>query len=334
VVEPTSIRRGRGHRLKFVTLGAALWLAACSSGGDHVAVLPSRVDGVTSSTTSASSTSTTTTPPASLPSTSAAPTPAAAASGLGPGARGPAVANLEQRLAALHYDVGAVDDVYDQNTAYGVTAFQKVTGMPRNGRATDDVVRALTTAQPPPPLVPAGGANRVEIDLTRQVLFLYEGGTLTKILPVSTGSGERFCSEGSCRRAVTPSGSFAVYRQDRGWEKSPLGRLYNAQYFNGGIAIHGSPSVPATPASHGCVRIPMSASEWFPSHITLGTPVYVAGPDGAPAPLPPPPPPAPPGGPAPSTAVPPMTFIPGTTAPPASTPPTTSSLLGGLLGGR
>jgi lipoprotein-anchoring transpeptidase ErfK/SrfK len=28
-------------------------------------------------------------------------------------------------------------------------------------------------------------------------------------------------------------------------------------YFKGGFAIHGYPSVPAYPASHGCVRIPM-----------------------------------------------------------------------------
>ena len=34
-----------------------------------------------------------------------------------------------------------------------------------------------------------------------------------------------------------------------GWATSRLGRLYNAVYFNGGIAIHGAPSVPTYPAS-------------------------------------------------------------------------------------
>jgi hypothetical protein len=92
---------------------------------------------------------------------------------------------------------------------------------------------------------------------------------------VSTGNDERFCSEGWCRRAVTPPGSFTVYAQHYGWETGPLGSLYNAQYFNGGIAIHGSRSVPAYPASHGCVRISMSASEWFPERLSLGMPVYV-----------------------------------------------------------
>jgi lipoprotein-anchoring transpeptidase ErfK/SrfK len=43
----------------------------------------------------------------------------------------------------------------------------------------------------------------------------------------------------------------------------------------GGYAIHGALSVPAEPASHGCVRIPMTAAEWFPQHVAIGTPVHV-----------------------------------------------------------
>ena len=62
-----------------------------------------------------------------------------------------------------------------------------------------------------------------------------------------------------------------------GWDESRLGRLYNPVYFNpeDGIAIHGFPEVPTEPASHGCVRIPMSAAEWFPATVPRGTPVYV-----------------------------------------------------------
>ncbi|HWC10627.1 MAG TPA: L,D-transpeptidase family protein [Acidimicrobiales bacterium] len=266
---------------------------------------------------------TTTSPPAPLP-------------GLGKGDSGPTVAALEKKLSELRYFVGAVDDVYDQNTVYAVTAFQKVTGMERTGRATDDVMAAVDrTTSSPPALVPAGGATRVEVDLARQVLFLYEGGNLSTILTVSSGSGARFCSEGWCRRAVTNPGSFAVYRQARGWEKGPLGSLYNPQYFDGGIAIHGATSVPPTPASHGCIRIPMAAAEWFPSRVGMGTPVYVAGPDGVPPPRVDPAA-APPGtiSATPDTVAPPVTFTPGTTPPPATTPTTAPGLLDGLLGGR
>ena len=183
---------------------------------------------------------------------------------------------IEQRLADLRYDVGTVDGTFDQATKDATTAFQKVHGMPRTGELTDDVRAAILAASgSPAPLQPGGGANRVEIDLDKQVLYLYENDALSKILPVSTGNGERFCTGGHCRNAITPEGAFKIREQRRGWETSPLGRLYNSQYFHGGYAIHGSKSVPPTPASHGCVRIPMSSAEWFPNHVTVGTPVYV-----------------------------------------------------------
>ncbi|MFN2505595.1 MAG: L,D-transpeptidase family protein [Acidimicrobiales bacterium] len=196
--------------------------------------------------------------------------------GLGVGSESPAVLTLEQKLTSLRYFAGQVDEAFDGDTRDAVMAFQKVTGMDRTGRATDDVLAAVsTTNDPPAPLVAAGGYKRVEIDLDRQTLFLYEMNKLDLILNVSTGSNERFCSEGWCRRAVTPTGSFVIYDKRSGWERSPLGQLYNSQYFNGGIAIHGSSSVPGYPASHGCVRISMNAAEWFPDRISVGTPVYV-----------------------------------------------------------
>lgn len=201
--------------------------------------------------------------------------------GLGEGDRSPQVAALERALDALRYDVGVVDDAFDASTRHAVIAFQKVAGLHRSGRATPDVVDELASAQPPPPLVPEGGPGRVEIDLARQVLFLYEGNTLSRILPVSTGSGKRFCEGGRCRRAVTPTGKFSVYNRISGWRKSDLGRLFNPLYFNEGIAIHGFPSVPTERASHGCVRIPMASARWFPDRVPNGTPVYVL--DGRPA---------------------------------------------------
>ena len=181
--------------------------------------------------------------------------------------------------------MGPVDGVFDGSTAYAVVAFQKVTGLPRSSRATDDVIAALQTAADPPPLVPGGGGTRVEIDVGRQVLFLYQGNGLFKILPVSTGSGARYCVDGSCARAVTPAGSYRVFLRVRGWQTSRLGRLYNPLYFNGGIAIHGALSVPASPASHGCVRIPMGAAQWFPAQVPNGTPVYVKNGPQAPVPF-------------------------------------------------
>ncbi|MBA2750790.1 MAG: murein L,D-transpeptidase, partial [Actinobacteria bacterium] len=181
---------------------------------------------------------------------------------------------LEQRLADLRFDV-TVDGKMDDSTKQALIAFQKLNGLPRTGQPTPDVTNALATANAPAPLKPDGGATRVEIDLGRQVLFLYTNGTLAKILPVSTGTGKRYCDEGKCGTAVTPRGSYRIERRITGWRKSDLGRLYNPMYFKGGIAIHGFPSVPTSPASHGCVRIPMSSANAFPSQVPDGTPVFV-----------------------------------------------------------
>ena len=115
-------------------------------------------------------------PPASVARTPRPPAPPPP--GLGIGARGPEVLALEQRLNELHYDPGTIDGVFDSSTAFAVVAFQKVTGMSRTSRATDDVIAALQTATDPPPLVPGGGAGRVEIDVGRQVLFLFQDDTL------------------------------------------------------------------------------------------------------------------------------------------------------------
>lgn len=181
------------------------------------------------------------------------------------GSSGPAVKAVEQRLDALHYFVGTVDDKYDDDTAQAVTAFQKVNNLDRSGKVDPSVWNAMTTATDPQPIIQNGEPTRVDVDLNRQVLFLYEGGKLSKIIAVSSGKSS----------TPTPTGDYAIYSKSTGWETSPLGQLYNSQYFVGGYAIHGAKSVPAQAASHGCVRIPMTAADWLPDHLPIGTPVHI-----------------------------------------------------------
>jgi lipoprotein-anchoring transpeptidase ErfK/SrfK len=205
------------------------------------------------------------------------PFPPLPAEGLGPGADGEPVRLLQERLASLRYDPGTPSGHYSAGTVSAVMAFQKVVGLPRTGAATPGTIAALNQARDPSPLLPAGGATRIEVDLGRQVLFFYSAGLLTRILPVSTGNGRRYCAKGRCGVAVTPSGSFRVERKVGGKRISHLGVLYNPLYFRGGYAIHGSPSVPGHPASHGCVRIPMHTSRWLLDTVERGTPVYLIG---------------------------------------------------------
>jgi peptidoglycan hydrolase-like protein with peptidoglycan-binding domain len=254
----------RPYRVALVALAIALTASACDRSN---AETPRAIKRTTTST------STTTT----LPPTTTTAAPIVAPAGLGIGSRGPEVQELETRLNAQKYDTGKVDGYFDSATFHAVMAFQKVHGLSRTGRATDNVLNLIGTVGAPGPLLAAGGATRVEVDLPRQVLQLYVGGSLYKVVDVSTGSGKRYCVDGECAMAVTPGGSYKVFFRRNGWRTSRLGKLYNPLYFNGGIAIHGAPSVPGYPASHGCVRIPMYVAEWFHNVVPNGTPVYVIG---------------------------------------------------------
>ena len=189
------------------------------------------------------------------------------------------IAEAQRRLAELGYWIEGSDGRWNAASRHGLIAFQKVEGRPRTGRLTVAELQALNAASRPSPR--ETGFAHIEVDLKRQVLFMVdEDGTVSKILPVSTGNGKMFEIEGDTLPAVTPPGRFRIYRKLPGMRKSPLGLLYYPNYILGGIAIHGNGSVPATPASHGCIRIPMFSAVEFSEITPIGLQVivYSAGP--------------------------------------------------------
>lgn len=192
--------------------------------------------------------------------------------------RGPSTDQLieaKQRLTELGYWTPSIEIPTAQTLRDPLIAFQKVEGLKRTGQLNAEDVAALRQATRPAPK--ESGPLHIEIDLARQVLFIVDGTTVSRILPVSTGNNKWFTSEDWTRRACTPCGNFKIYRRLRGWHKSPLGLLYYPNYILAGVAIHGSKSVPAYPASHGCIRIPMYAAKEFSELMPIGTPVIVYG---------------------------------------------------------
>ena len=120
------------------------------------------------------------------------------------------------------------------------------------------------------------GYSHVEVDLDRQVLLLTDSeGVVKRVLPVSTGSDKHYNEKGMSGLAYTPRGRFRIYAKVSGWRKSPLGLLYYPNYFSNGLAIHGNPSVPQRPESHGCIRIPMSAAVEMSRLLPVGTIVLI-----------------------------------------------------------
>jgi N-acetylmuramoyl-L-alanine amidase len=184
------------------------------------------------------------------------------------------ILEAEQRLSELGYWTGPVDGLMDSASRQALIAFQKVERRKRTGRLTNDELSALRNAQRPTPR--DTGPAHIEIDIGRQVLFYVdETGKVVKVLPVSTGNGRPYNENGQKGMAHTPSGTFRVYRKINGWRRSALGLLYYPSYIIGGYAIHGSPSVPTFPASHGCIRIPMFAAVEFSKLATIGMAVIV-----------------------------------------------------------
>ncbi len=194
---------------------------------------------------------------------------------LRPGLTGSDVLDVERRLAGLRYDVGAVDGRFDYDTTHAVAAFQKVQGLPRTS-VVDQATwsRLLGTPSQPALRYPRSG-TWVEVDLTRQVLYVGSAGGLYRIVDISSGSGLLFTSDGVTSRAITPTGRFRIERKINAWRTSRLGQLYRPAYFVGGYAIHGSHSVPTYPASHGCIRVTIPAMDRLYSPLAVGTPVWV-----------------------------------------------------------
>jgi PKD repeat protein len=173
------------------------------------------------------------------------------------GARGPSVRELERRLGAMHYAVQRVDGYFGSDTYDGVLAFQKVNDLARTGRIDAALWRRILHAHTPRARY---RGTHVEVDKTRQVLFEVRDGKVALVVQVSTGA-----------TGNTPLGVWHVYRRVAGFDWV----LYYPTYFLRGFAIHGYPSVPPYPASHGCVRVPMWVAQRLYGLNAYGATIYV-----------------------------------------------------------
>lgn len=114
------------------------------------------------------------------------------------------------------------------------------------------------------------GAQRVVVSLKRQQLEGWQGDRLVLQTHISSG-----------RNGRTPAGEFHVGPFRTAMHYSSL--FQNAPMpwsvqINGNIFIHGFTSVPDYPASHGCIRVPLTngnPAKFFYEWVLSGTPVSV-----------------------------------------------------------
>lgn len=133
----------------------------------------------------------------------------------------------------------------------------------------------LPIAQSPVSSSPSTGAKSdvhwIEVDLTHQMVYAYEGQTLVNSFLVSTGAAPR----------LTVTGSYHVYeRHVKGNMWGPgyfLPDVPYIMYFYKGFALHGTywHSNFGTPMSHSCVNLSILDAEWLYYWSSLGTLVKV-----------------------------------------------------------
>jgi hypothetical protein len=209
---------------------------------------------------------------------------------------------VQERLTELGFFVGPADGQFGNLTKMAVWAFEKlVQQTPRDdarGIVTDDMWQLM---QQPMRIEPRRWhskgqttENHVEIYLPEQVIVFFQDDEVVLISHMSSGTGEEWKEEvtidvgeygnehgteplvrGEIGVSVTPGGVFDIDRMVEGVRQSALGGMWDPAYFNYGIAIHGAMNVPLQPASHGCIRVPLSVGEIFHEYIAIGDSVFV-----------------------------------------------------------
>ena len=112
----------------------------------------------------------------------------------------------------------------------------------------------------------------IDINLSEQTLYAFEGSTLVNQFLISSGK----------RGYETPTGEFNVYSKSRANLMSgPDYYLPNVPWISrfapGPISVHGTywHSNFGTPMSHGCINASIPDAEWVYNFVDIGTPVYV-----------------------------------------------------------
>ena len=179
----------------------------------------------------------------------------------GAGERGVKVLLLQRALLKRGFAT-PVTGHYDDGTARGVLAFRKTNGLGRDGFATTEVYGKLLRGRGAYRLRYPKAGKHVEFDWSRQVLVLARGGKPYRTYHTSSGA------------PATPTvfGTYRFYLQTPG--TNAVGMVHSS-YFIRGYAIHGYPSVPNYPASHGCLRVPIPNAASIFNWIDIGDRIYL-----------------------------------------------------------
>jgi hypothetical protein len=238
-----------------------------------------------------------------------APLPASAAS------TSAAVKEAQTIMTKFDIPTGPIDGAYGPLTARGLCVARYMTGNKTPNRTTvtsnSDVLVKLRSwnktygslqSMPAPKL--DGRSTYLLVLQKCQAIIYAANGTYSRVMAASTGTNASQSNDGKDHR--TPTGSYQLGYTDRtypknqpshptGWSCSTLypegcshhpgaginsvysdyGNMYNKRHVTGAVFVHGSTSVPARPASHGCIRVTVADSDWMFKHVGNDAKPYV-----------------------------------------------------------
>jgi lipoprotein-anchoring transpeptidase ErfK/SrfK len=128
-----------------------------------------------------------------------------------------------------------------------------------------------STAPKPSVALSGNGTRWIDVDLTNQRVYAYEGDTVVNSFIVSTGTW----------LTPTVTGEFKVYVKYRSNKMSGPGYYLPdvpyIMYFHGSYGLHGTywHNNFGTPMSHGCVNLTIDDAGWLYDFASVGTVVNV-----------------------------------------------------------
>lgn len=154
----------------------------------------------------------------------------------------------------------------DKNIKHAVPKFEKNENTPEI-KSPEQPKQNDDNPLLPPPL--PNNHKKIIIYLDEQMAYCYEAGENEPIRQIKISSGRPGYE--------TPIGHFLVTRKNlRSWSQRYQAPMPHSVWFVDLLyAIHASDSVPANPASHGCIRMPPDEAEWFFDWAEINMPVII-----------------------------------------------------------